>query len=243
MSRTQDMLYLIQQYRLPTFREIQQSLQERWQSDSKWFGLSVGAHSLLLLLVAFVPMAKTESQKSEAPEFMSCPIDTVQAETDFTNFELGEAPLEPTELSTESLTAMDAPPIESQAENYSEETPTFDTRGSNESPSELAGIGQLGGVTISVLGDGPISDGRIAQSVSLLPNNGGFAGRGPTKRDVMLAENGGTKNTERAVQGALVWFARHQNADGSWSLNKHVCNDGECTCGGVGDVSSNAAAT
>lgn len=59
----------------------------------------------------------------------------------------------------------------------------------------------------------------------------------------MLASGGGTKATEKSVAAALIWFARHQNPDGSWSLNKHHCKDGSCSCGGEGDVNSNYAAT
>ena len=39
---------------------------------------------------------------------------------------------------------------------------------------------------------------------------------------------GGTKHTERAVTGALVWLANHQMPDGSWSLQHYTqrCKDG-----------------
>src|SRR5207249_4453168 len=35
-----------------------------------------------------------------------------------------------------------------------------------------------------------------------------------------VARDGGTDDTERAVAAALNWLARHQNPDGSWSLEK-----------------------
>ena len=46
-----------------------------------------------------------------------------------------------------------------------------------------------------------------------------------------LPQYGGTKHTERAVTGALIWLARHQLADGSWSLQMHQqrCTDKTCT--------------
>jgi hypothetical protein len=56
--------------------------------------------------------------------------------------------------------------------------------------------------------------------------------------------DGVTPATERAVAAGLVWLARHQNADGSWSINhthSKKCIDGTCT--GAGQSESRAGAT
>ena len=62
-------------------------------------------------------------------------------------------------------------------------------------------------------------------------------------RKEMLAAYGGTQESERAVERALVWLARHQSQDGSWSLQDfaHQCNDPTCT--DAGSVRANAGAT
>ncbi|MGQ9505977.1 MAG: prenyltransferase/squalene oxidase repeat-containing protein [Thermogutta sp.] len=52
-----------------------------------------------------------------------------------------------------------------------------------------------------------------------LPAGNIFAGRDPSVRARLLAEGGGTNETEAAVARGLRWLARHQNADGSWSLH------------------------
>ncbi len=58
----------------------------------------------------------------------------------------------------------------------------------------------------------------------------------------MLARAGGTKQTERAVAGALNWLARHQSGDGSWSIDNFPCPEKSCT--GVGSIhNANAAGT
>jgi hypothetical protein len=59
----------------------------------------------------------------------------------------------------------------------------------------------------------------------------------------MVGGYGGTKASERAVAAALNWFARHQNPNGSWSLNGFAsyCKDQPCTGGGT--VNSDMAAT
>ena len=49
--------------------------------------------------------------------------------------------------------------------------------------------------------------------------------------------------SELAVTAALNWISRHQNSNGSWSLDgfNHQCTDKSCT--GPGDIDSDAAAT
>ena len=49
----------------------------------------------------------------------------------------------------------------------------------------------------------------------------------------MVQREGGTTLTEAAVARGLRWLARHQNADGSWSLDRFQHGDG-CDCGDRG---------
>lgn len=46
-----------------------------------------------------------------------------------------------------------------------------------------------------------------------------LAGRDPSVRSELVRREGGTTETEAAVARGLQWLARHQNADGSWSLD------------------------
>ncbi len=67
--------------------------------------------------------------------------------------------------------------------------------------------------------------------------SGGFGGRGRGHRAAMLGRYGGTKESERAVAGALHWLMRHQAYDGNWSFDKYnaQCKDASCTGrGGAG---------
>ncbi len=252
MSQFEETMKLIKQYRLPSSTELTQSIKKWWASDSKWFGISMAAHGLVLLAVAFVPMTQQTKEKTEAPSFESTQVDTTQTEADFTQFELGEAPIEPTELSTESLTIMEAPAVEAQTEQFNDDSPVFEARGGGNASGDATGVGDLGGFSIAAVGNGPIATGTGAgqgqgAGVAFGAGSGGgsgFGGRGKGSREAMLASGGGTKQTEKSVQAALIWFHRHQNPDGSWSLHNHVCKDGPaCSCGGEGDVKSDAAAT
>jgi hypothetical protein len=58
----------------------------------------------------------------------------------------------------------------------------------------------------------------------------------------LLAKSGGNLETQQAVDAALDWIARHQNADGSWSIDYHErCRGPGCT--GPGTAKAPGAAT
>ena len=79
-----------------------------------------------------------------------------------------------------------------------------------------------------------------------LNSAGGLGGRGSGHRAAMVSQFGGTKHTERAVTGALVWLARHQSADGSWSIRQYAnrCTDKTCTGISMGEADKgNSGAT
>jgi hypothetical protein len=46
-----------------------------------------------------------------------------------------------------------------------------------------------------------------------------FSGRDELTRAKLLRREGGTAKSEKSVEEGLAWIARHQRADGSWSLN------------------------
>ena len=47
----------------------------------------------------------------------------------------------------------------------------------------------------------------------------GLSGRGAAERGMMVAQVGGTSESEAAVANALKWFVEHQNHDGSWNFD------------------------
>jgi len=70
--------------------------------------------------------------------------------------------------------------------------------------------------------------------------HGSFGSRNGGGRRLMVMRHGGSKKTESAVDKALEWLARHQEADGHWDSVKHeaVKSDPRCT-----DISGDAANT
>ena len=69
-----------------------------------------------------------------------------------------------------------------------------------------------------------------------------LAVRDPRMRVEMVQREGGTTLTEAAVARGLRWLARHQNSDGSWSLDRFHRVDG-CDCGDRGSLESASAGT
>jgi hypothetical protein len=70
-----------------------------------------------------------------------------------------------------------------------------------------------------------------------------YAGRTGDAKKSLLESGGGTAESERAVAAALAWLARHQNPDGSWSLDYHArCRGPGCTGAGSADVPGAATA-
>ena len=51
--------------------------------------------------------------------------------------------------------------------------------------------------------------------------HGSFGNRNGGGRKLMVMKHGGNKQTESAVDKALEWLARNQEADGSWKIAKH----------------------
>jgi hypothetical protein len=90
----------------------------------------------------------------------------------------------------------------------------------------------------------------VAPSASLRPSLGGgssaigalLSGRDPTVRARTLIDEGGSEQTELAVAKGLQWLAKHQNRDGSWSLDRFD-RAGDCNgrCGETGHHSDTAA--
>lgn len=86
------------------------------------------------------------------------------------------------------------------------------------------------------LPDLDIVKSQIAQAGSI---RRALAARDPRVRVEMVKKEGGTTLTEAAVARGLRWLSKHQNADGSWSLDRfhHVRG---CSCRGAGMHSDSA---
>lgn len=234
----------------PSPAEIIARAKEWVRVNARWYGVSVGVHAgIVLVLLPWLLLAVDVTTEGEAPLFDS-KLDQLAEPPEITHFELGEAPLDPTELNTETLSMVEAPQIE-QTEQINDNSAVFEAAGGGiTANSKVPNLGGLGGFDIKAIGPGPAvrgPGGVGAGQGTGGPGSGGagsgFGGRGSGMRKAMVGGFGGTKQTERAVAAGLAWLSRHQNPDGSWSLSDytHNCKEGRCT--GPGLANHNAAAT
>ena len=189
---------------------------------------------IFAVVVATMNMV-AQPHKDEAPAFEAA-METLPPEPEFTNFKMGDPPLEPTVLEPEMLltasSTVSEPVASTEAEPGGQRTGS--SSGSETSFASLVGQGPM------LKGIGPIGGSLGPGKPGGLGD--GFATRGKEARRFMLGD-GATKESELAVAAALNWLARHQLHDGRWSLaNFHEgCKDATCT--GRGSADSDAGAT
>lgn len=211
-------------------------------ASQSWLA-SLVFHLILLVVLGLVAgTVQVVKTIGEAPSFEAVDIEDNLPEIE--QFDVGNTPLDPAELNTETLTLAEAPSVDAQMNDAGA---LFEDAGGGSAGA--AAFGGVGGFDVAGVGAGPMfkGGGGISEGGGFGKNFGkggggeGFGTRGTGMREAMLG-TGGTKQSERAVAAALNWIARHQNRDGSWSLNHtRSCSGGSCS--GPGDHQSDPAAT
>ena len=209
--------------------------------EGPWWLCSFVFHLVLVLSLALIGGRVIEKIIDEAPSFEEADVQRLaEVPQEIERFEIGETPEDPTELSTETLT-LEKPAQLTQEAQYYDDSPVFSEAGGGVAvaASNQPNLGGLGGFDIKALGAGPAVRGKggvgIGVGTGVHAGTGGqgwgFGGRGAGSRKAMLGSGGGTRQSERAVAGALNWIARHQSRDGGWSLTgfKTRCKDPSCT--------------
>ena len=222
---------------VPTPAELKQNATNWVLENSRFWGASFGVHAVILVILGVAIGAPAAGKLLEEVIFIDSEVDVADEQAAIEHFEVGETPVEPSVLNTESLT--EPPATIEQDAQYNDASAEFVEAGGGIS-SGTSAVGGLG-VNLASLGDGPALSGATGLEVGKGDGTRGgaggagegFGGRGAGSRDAMLASGGGTKDTERAVAAAINWLARHQNSDGSWGCGpkgfaKH-CKDPSCT--------------
>jgi hypothetical protein len=228
------------------------ALRDYFHETGQWYLGSAAFHALALIILGLISMASSgiavNNPGDLAPSFNAVEESESKPPPEFTRFEVGEAPLEPTELNTETLSMYEAKPIAPQTAIYYDDSPEFEEAGGGMA-SDLKGpqLGGLGGFIVKDL-PGPAGKGGVGVGAGSGDKPGvggggeGFGSRGKGHREALAGSFGGTKASERAVGAALNWLHRHQTAYGKWSLDfRHQCKNG--TCSGASSFHSDEAAT
>ena len=234
-------------YVVPPFWSVE-TFKTWFLENGCWYIGSMVAHAVGLICLAMISMsishglAPDDSLSLDAPD-----VDRSSPMPELARFEVGNAPLDPTQLTTESLTWTAPPPVASQTEKHFDDSPFFEDEGGGTVTDRNAPqLGGLGGFSIKDL-PGPAGRGGVGVGAGFGTHAGiggageGFGSRGKGNREALLG-SGGTKASERAVAAALNWLYRHQTPQGKWSLQYlHQCKGNPCS--GSGQVRCDSAAT
>jgi hypothetical protein len=216
-------------------------------TNGVWWASSVAGHVIVLsALLLVLGKVTAPPEEGEAPAF-EAKVDTEIPLPPVERFEVGETPLEPTELTTDTLSLVEAPAI-------SDDQPVGDPNdalaGGGTAGSGTGGVGGLDQFAVKALGPGPLVRGTglgasgAGRGLGSAGDGAGFGARGDKDaRRAMVGGYGGTKASERAVAAALNWLARHQNTDGSWGLGDFSQHCQADACTGPGVTKSDMAAT
>jgi prenyltransferase beta subunit len=228
-------------------------MQEWVRVEGAWWATSFVFHmALMTCVLIFIGTQERESQiiDDSAPVIQETSAEAKMTPAQLEPFDPSGAPLDPSILTTESLTwTKSGTGTIDQTEVYYDDSQVFEERGGGMASSLTSGaaLGGIGGYDIKGFGPGPAIIGRggvgIGVGEGTNPGSGGggvgFGGRGKGHRKAMVSGGGGTQASERAVAAALSWLARHQLPDGGWSLQAdgpngyhRTCKDQTCTAGG-----------
>jgi hypothetical protein len=209
--------------------------------EGPWWLCSFVFHVVLVFSLALLSGRVVQKIVDEAPSFDEADIQRpTNVPQDIERFEVGETPQDPTELSTETLMLEKPGEITQEAKHYDDSSTFTEAKGGGVmAMSNQPNVGGIGGFDIKAASSGATVKGKggvgVGVGVGMQPGTGGeswgFGGRGTGSRKAMLGSGGGTRQSERAVAGALNWLARHQSPDGSWSLTEYKarCKDASCT--------------
>jgi hypothetical protein len=216
-------------------------------AEGPWWLCSFVFHLALVCSLAMLTGNVVQKVVDEAPSFQEARVDlSAEVPQDVERFEVSQAPEDPTELNTDTL-SLEKPAETAEAQIAQEEKRYDDSSTFTESTGggiaaaasgKQPNLGGLGGFDLKAAGAGPSAKGRGGVGVGV--GSGAYAGtggdamgfgsRGSGSRKAMLGSGGGTRQSELAVHGALNWIARHQSMDGSWSLTAYQarCKDPSC---------------
>ncbi len=222
---------------IPTPEEFKANVSSWAKENGKFWGVSVGMHVLIFAVLGVAIGAPQAKKLLQEVVFFDTEVDQAVEETPITHFDVGETPIEPTVLNTESLTEPPAATIEQDAQ-FNDNSAVFEEAGGGTAATG-ASFGGLGGFDVNAIGAGPAvrGPGGVGVGVGTSDKGGsggageGFGGRGSGSRQAMLASGGGTADSERAVAAATNWLARHQAADGGWGCSEFTkqCKDPSCS--------------
>ena len=156
-------------------KKIPQNIALWIKTDAKYWGIAFG--SLISFLIIMEVLIPNQVRKVLAEVvFFDTEVDQAVEETPIEHFEVGDTPIEPTVLNTETLTEPPAATIEQDAQ-FNDSSAVF-TEASGTTAAG-ANFGGLGGFDVTAIGAGPAvrGPGGVGGGVGTT-DKGGFSSRG-----------------------------------------------------------------
>lgn len=197
-----------------------QRFERLWKQASSCL-TSLAVHAALIILLGL--FAASQEIKHGLSGFVA--LNSGQAEPRVSNLDASQAEAR---LQSDSITDNHL------AETAAELSKSIKAQGASpspRSPSLGAAVAAMTDVGELLAGGGDLFGAYDADAV------GSLGGRGKAERAKWLAEGGGTKQSEDAVERGLRWLQAHQNPDGSWLFD---FEQGPCRgkCGDSGRYAS-----
>lgn len=227
------------------------ALIKKWYlEEGYWYLVSAAVHAVGFVILALIAVNVGRRIRNDAPSFDPAEAPK-KSDGKLEKFQLvGDTPLDPSELNTDTLTMFEAKPLAQQDAKYYDDSNVFEEAGGGKQMDKNApNFGGLGGLAQVKNLPGPqLTGGGVGVGIGTGKELGaggagsGFGGRGKGHREAMAGVFGGTRATERAVGAALNWIGRHQLKSGNWSINHTAACQGK-QCSGPGSVTADSAAT
>ncbi len=205
-----------------------------WGQNATPWSASFLVHGIIVLVLALIAFFLPKSDEpNSAFDAFSAELDN-QLLDDITTLERDETPGDPFTKLFEETASLPLDPSEIDPEVVqlpdliTQFAPTLEA-------AELELPGNPRGSIISGISEAP---SRLRGDYRQSP----FSGRSAASRAALLRREGGTAESEEAVERGLEWLARHQAPAGYWSLDiRNHCTEGPCP--GSASKSSDTAAT
>jgi hypothetical protein len=182
--------------------------------------ISLMAHTALLVIFSFILM---EPPASEVIADLETELAAIPEQPNLDEIQIDPLPLEP--MQTLEVPAPEEPTVASVA------VPDAQVAAATVSPVDMPALDN-----VAELLTGLNPSGSAAKGTGGMLNS-----RGQGMRQAMVGSQGGTKQTENAVQAGLDWLIRHQYPDGHWSIHQLPCRQGKCS--GAGTAAHDMAGT
>ncbi len=189
-------------------------MRDLWSSTPSWL-VSMVFHMVAMLGLALWPLP--ESAAKEATNIKA----PVEEEKEIEEVE----PLEDEEIPVEDLD------VEIDSNDFDAEIEFDEEFLSPADDLESAAVN----IDLDDFGLETAPDSDVMSSIGVLGGTG-LDGRGHGRRGGLVRKHGGTPESEKAVERALIWLSKHQGQDGGWSFKHQLAPQCGGQCRNPGEI-------